>query len=186
VTSTDTAPSARADRDAALRRIFDGTCAAISVDEAAALSMLRAQGSGADGVLTRIGIRHHELVVDEPEVLGGGDAAANPVEHALAALISCQVVTYRFWAAHLGIALGDVEVSAEADLDARGFLGLDDAVRPGFTDVRVHVRLGGPETAERYQELRRAVDAHCPALDLFGNATPIATDLTLTATGGAA
>jgi hypothetical protein len=43
--------------------------------------------------------------------------------------------------------------------------------------VRVTVRVSGPETPERYAELREAVDVHCPVLDLFGNATPVSTRL---------
>ena len=52
----------------------------------------------------------HRVTVDEPQSLGGGNAAANPVEYALTALGSCQAITYRFWAAHLGLALDDVQV----------------------------------------------------------------------------
>jgi hypothetical protein len=40
--------------------------------------------------------------------------------------------------------------------------------------VRLAITLTGPETEERYQELRAAVDAHCPVLDLFVNPTPVA------------
>ncbi len=57
----------------------------------------------------------------------------------------------------------------------RGFFGLDDAVRPGFGAVRLRVRLLGPEPAERYAELHRAVEEHCPVLDLFANPTPVTT-----------
>jgi len=46
-------------------------------------------------------------------------------------------------------------------------------VRPGFGAVRLDIRISGPETEERYQELRAAVDEHCPVLDLFANATPV-------------
>ncbi|MBW3535120.1 MAG: OsmC family protein, partial [Gemmatimonadetes bacterium] len=43
-----------------------------------------------------------------------------------------------------------------------------------FGAVRLVVTLTGPESEERYQQLREAVDAHCPVLDLFANPTPIA------------
>jgi len=46
-------------------------------------------------------------------------------------------------------------------------------VRPGFIGVRLEITPTGPETAERYQELAEAVDAHCPVLDLFTNPTPV-------------
>ena len=186
MTTTDTAPATPTARDDALRGIFDATGTAVSADPGAAQVLFRARGAGEGGVLTRIAVRGHELTVDEPATLGGQDAAANPVEHALAALISCQVVSYRFWAARLGVALDDVQVVVEGDLDVRGFFGLDDAVRPGFTGVRVHVTLAGPESPDRYAELRRTVDAHCPVLDLFGNVTPVETDLTVGSSAGGA
>ena len=36
----------------------------------------------------------------------------------------------------------------------------------------------GPETEERYTELRDVVDQHCPVLDLFVNATPVSATVT--------
>jgi uncharacterized OsmC-like protein len=115
----------------------------------------------------------HKFTVDEPEALGGANAAANPVEYALAALGSCQAITYRVWAAQLGVKLDKVEISIDGDIDLRGFFGIDEGVRAGFDRVRINVSLGGPEPAARYQELAAAVDAHCPVLDLFRNPVPV-------------
>jgi putative redox protein len=117
--------------------------------------------------------RDHAVKVDEPPTLGGQDLGANPVEHALIALASCQAITYRFWATKLGIELDRLEISAEGDIDVRGFFGFEDGIRPGFTEVRLQVTPAGPESAERYQQLADAVDAHCPVLDLFTNTTPV-------------
>ena len=99
------------------------------------------------------------------------------MENALVALLSCQVVTYRFWAVQLGIPLDDIAVDVEGDLDVRGFFGIDSAVRPGFGEVRVVVTLTGPAGEERYRELAAAVDEHCPVLDLFRNPTQVVTRL---------
>jgi uncharacterized OsmC-like protein len=99
------------------------------------------------------------------------------VETALAGLLSCQVVSYRFWAAKLNIPLDDVRIETEGDLDVRGFLGLRDGVRPGLGAVRVKVRLTGSGSPEQYEQLRVAVDQHCPVLDLFANPTPVSTEL---------
>ncbi len=83
-------------------------------------------------------------------------------------------MTYRFWAEKLGIQLDDLDVTVAADIDLRGFFGVDDeGVRPGFSNVKVEVTPKGPESAERYQELADAANAHCPVLDLFSNATPV-------------
>ena len=149
----------------------------IAQNPASAQLTYRVSGAGEGSVATTIRAGKHAFVVDEPAALAGDDVAASPVEYALGALIACQVVTYRFWAARLGVRLDDVTISAVGDLDVRGFFGLDDDVRPGFGDVRLEVRLTGPETAERYAELHAAVDAHCPVLDLFSNPTPVRTTL---------
>jgi uncharacterized OsmC-like protein len=145
----------------------------IGAEPARAHVVFRTQGSLVGPTEVQLSSRDHVIEVDEPPVLGGGDAHANPVEYALASLASCQAITYRFWASKLGIQLEGLEVKAEGDLDLHGFFGLDDGVRPGFTSIRIDVTPHGPETPERYQELAAAVDEHCPVLDLFINPTVV-------------
>jgi uncharacterized OsmC-like protein len=164
-------------RNDALRAIVDAAEAKVADDPDLAGVVFSATGTGGDGVRSEIRIGRHTVVVDEPPALGGADEAPNPVENALAGLLSCQVVTYRIWAAKLGVPLDDIAVDVEGDLDVRGFYGLDDAVRPGFGEVRVRVTLSGPADPERYEELAAAVDAHCPVLDLLRNTTPVTTTL---------
>jgi uncharacterized OsmC-like protein len=170
-------PAPATGRDATIRSVIDATGAAVGDDPDAAAARFTATGRGTDGVRTEIRVGRHSVVVDEPPALAGSDAAPNPVEAALVGLLSCQVVTYRFWAVQLGIPLADVEVDVEGDLDVRGFFGLDAAVRPGFEGVRVVVRLSGPASDEDYRRLHATVDEHCPVLDLFRNATPVSTRL---------
>jgi len=59
----------------------------------------------------------------------------------------------------------------------RGFFGLDDAVRPGFGEIRVKVTLDGPADPRHYRELQDVVDQHCPVLDLLSNPTRVHTEL---------
>lgn len=171
--------STQSGRDTALSGIIEATAQAIAENADNAHALFRATGTGSDGVRAEIRIGSHGVAVDEPPALGGEDTAPNPVEVALAGLLSCQVVTYRFWAAKLGVPLEDVTVEVEGDLDVRGFFGLEDAVRPGLTEVRLAVTLRGPATESDYQRLKSAVDAHCPVLDLFRNPTPVDTRLAL-------
>src|SRR4051812_26410474 len=145
---------------------------AIHGDAANARVVFRTEGALAGPTYVKLTSREHSIEVDEPGVLAGGDAHANPVEYALASLASCQAITYRFWAAKLGIQLDGLEVAAEGDLDLHGFFGLD-GTRPGFTKIRLDVTPLGPEPPERYRELADAVDAHCPVLDLFANPTAV-------------
>jgi uncharacterized OsmC-like protein len=104
-------------------------------------------------------------------------APAGAPQTQLASLGSCQAITYRIWATHLGIEVDSITVRTEGDLDLRGFFGVDDGIRPGFTAVRVAVTVAGPESQERYAELAAAVDQHCPVLDLFQNPVPVTRSL---------
>jgi uncharacterized OsmC-like protein len=154
---------------------------AIGEDAGKAKVVFRSAGALDGPTHVHLSSRDHAIDVDEPEVLGGGNAHANPVEYALASLASCQAITYRFWAAKLGIQLDGLEVSAEGDLDLHGFFGLEGEVRPGFSQIRLDVTPIGPESAERYRELADAVDAHCPVLDLFVNPTAVERRLAVSA-----
>ncbi|WP_313811385.1 OsmC family protein [Glutamicibacter sp.] len=137
------------------------------------------QGEGFGAVASNIRAGKHTFTVDEPAALGGDDLAASPVEYALGALISCQVVVYRLYAQQLGIQVDDVKIAADGHLDVRGLFGIDASIRPGFTSVDLDVQITGPESPQRYDELRQAVDAHCPVLDLFANPVPVTTAVTV-------
>lgn len=127
-------------------------------------------------------IRSFSVGIDEPPTLGGADTAPNPVEYALLALASCQEITYRLHADHLGIPLDSVAVSVEGDIDLRGFFGVDHSVRPGFRQIRGTVTLESPAPIEELVRLKAHVDAHCPVLDLLSNQTPLAITLLTGAT----
>lgn len=145
----------------------------ISQDVANGQLTYKVSGSGEGSVASTIVAGKHTFLVDEPGSLAGDDLAASPVEYALGALVSCQIVVYRLYAQALGIAVDDIRIDAEGDLDARRLFGIEESVRAGFGAVRLHVVIDGPESEDRYQDLRNAVDAHCPVLDLFANATPV-------------
>ncbi|HEU5144705.1 MAG TPA: OsmC family protein [Dermatophilaceae bacterium] len=121
----------------------------------------------------RVSAGRHEFTIDEPASLGGTDLGANPVDHLLAALGACNVITYQVWADKLGIALDGVDIELAGDLDIRGFFGIDPDVRPGFQGIEARVTLRGPETPERYVQLREAVETHCPVLDNLTNGVPV-------------
>jgi uncharacterized OsmC-like protein len=157
--------------------VIAATSDAVAVDKANANVVFRASVTGHDGVASTVTLGKYSVEADEPATLGGQNTAPNPVEYYLASLLSCQIVTWRFWAEKLGIAYDDITARAEGDLDVQGFFGFDDAVRAGFGEVRIVVTVRGPETQDRYRELQEAVDAHCPVLDITRNTTPVQTTL---------
>ena len=160
-----------------LGRVIAAADEAIAAHPVNSQAVFEASAVSHDAVASTVSLGKYRVEADEPPALGGEHKAPNPVEYYLASLLSCQIVTWRVWADKLGIAVDDITARAEGDLDVRGFFGFDDTVRPGFREVRVVVRVTGPEPPERYRELHEAVETHCPVLDLTRNVTPVQTTL---------
>jgi uncharacterized OsmC-like protein len=59
----------------------------------------------------------------------------------------------------------------------RGFFGVDDAVRPGCGEIRVDATITGPGSAERYEQLHAAVEAHCPVQDMLTGTVLVKSEL---------
>lgn len=174
-----TAPTITADERAARLTEAGGAWGSrIAADTSSAQLTYRVRGEGQGSVASSIRAGKHEFLVDEPAALAGDDVAASPVEFALGALISCQIVVYRLYAQALGIVVDDIAIDATGELDARTLFGIDGGPRAGFTSIDLAITITGPETEERYNDLRAAVDAHCPVLDLFANATPVTASVT--------
>ena len=160
-----------------LKQVFSDNHSTLTQHPEQGVATFAAESRGHEGLHRRVTIRNFSVDVDEPPVLGGTDHAPNPVEYALAALATCQEITYRLHAASLGIALRDVAIKLEGDIDLRGFFAVDEHVRPGFKEIRGSVRFDSPASPEDLQRLKEVVDAHCPVLDLFRNATPVRLDV---------
>jgi uncharacterized OsmC-like protein len=133
------------------------------------------------GTATQVRIKagEHAFTIDEPETLGGTNLGATPVDHLLAALGACQVITYQVWAEKLGIAVDTIDIDLRGDLDLRGFFGTTPGVRPGFQGIEVAVRLAGPESKDRYAELVAVVEEHCPVQDNLQATVPVTSTVTI-------
>lgn len=106
---------------------------------------------------------------DEPPVLLGADAGANPVEYVLHALAGCLTTTMVYHAAARGIEIGAVESELEGDLDLRGFLGLSDEVRKGYREIRVTLRVQSAADAAILKNLAQ----YSPVFDIVSRSVPV-------------
>jgi len=129
------------------------------------------------GFRSDVSLRGHALTVDEPHGIGGGDAGPTPVELVLAALGTCQEITYRAFATALSIPLAGVAVTVEGDIDFRGFFAIDEAIRPGFERMRVSVKLTSTADDQALQRLVDIVNRHCPVLDMLTTPVPVTTTM---------
>ena len=111
----------------------------------------------------------HFVDADQPEFLGGNNTAPNSVEYVLHALTSCLTVTLRYHAAVQGIVLGAIETSAEGDHDARGFFGISEDVKKGYSAIRVNMRVASQASVETLTELAM----FSPVFEMISNAVPV-------------
>jgi|SRR6185312_15060157 len=113
------------------------------------------------------------LEADEPAVLLGKDAAANPVEHLLHALASCLTTSMVYQAAARGIEIEEVESSLEGNLDLHGFLELDKSVRKGYQGIRVNFKIKANVSDEKLQEVASLGPEYSPVFDSLTNGVPV-------------
>ncbi len=113
---------------------------------------------------------------DEPEALGGTDTAPNPVEQLLAALGNCLAVGYAANASAAGIAIDDLRVEVDGDLDLHAFLGLRDG-NAGFDDIRVRVHLDTDAPDDAVRALHEKVTRTSPVGHTLSRAVPTSIEL---------
>jgi len=129
-----------------------------------------------------VSIRDHAMIIDEPQSIGGTDMGPRPVEVVLAALGSCQEITYRAYATAMGIEIDRISVDLEGDIDFRGFFAVDESVRPGYDKIRATVTIESDAPASDIDKLREVVNGHCPVLDILSNPVPV--ELNVVVQGG--
>ena len=111
----------------------------------------------------------HVLEADEPEVFLGADAAPNPVEHLLHALVTCLTGAMVYHAAARGIVIEELESSVEGDIDVQGFLGLKEDVRNGYQNIRITFRVKSDGAEEKLRECA----FFSPVFDVVTNGTKV-------------
>ena len=115
--------------------------------------------------------RSHKIVADEPCELLGSDGAPNPQELLMAAFNACITVGYVAGASLKGITLDSLEIRTRGELDLRGFLGLSDAIAPGYENVEYEVRIKGDGSPDQFEDIHQTVMKTSP--NYFNLSRPI-------------
>lgn len=113
--------------------------------------------------------RYFEILADEPPELLGGNSAPNPQELLLAALNACLTVGLVANAAARGIRIDKLEIHASGELDLRGFLGLDESIKPGYEEVQYTVLIKSNAPAQELQDLHDHVMKTSPNFSNFAS-----------------
>lgn len=121
-----------------------------------------------DGVQVKVKSRNFEIIIDEPESLGGTDTGMNPVELLLSALGACQAIVARVYAKKFNIEFDNLWIELEGDLDTDGFLNKSD-VRPGYSDIRYNIHIETDAPKGKVDEFVAFIETKCPVGDTIAN-----------------
>lgn len=122
---------------------------------------------------TRIQTRGFELIVDEPQELGGSNQAPNPVEYILAGYAGCINVVAHLTAKELNIELNDLQIDIDGDIDPARLFGQSFNNRAGYQNLNVQVKTSTPVEESLRTQWITAIENRCPVNDNLKNTTPI-------------
>jgi uncharacterized OsmC-like protein len=116
------------------------------------------------------------LDTDEPEALLGKDMAASAIEHLLHALAASLTTSIIYHASARRIQIEEIASFLEADVDMRGFLGLDSTSRTARPEIRVHYQIKANVSEEQLRDLCQLGPLHSPVFDWLTGGTTITVD----------
>ena len=159
------------------KEIWEEKRAVLSTNPEKCAVTVSADSQLVEGFMSRVKARSFDIVVDQNKGMGGTDQGPRPSEYVLAALAACHEVTYRLYADALEIPLEEVSVSVTGHSDARGFFGLENSVRAGFSHITGEIKVETKASDEELERLREAVNQHCPVLDDLRQPVSVQLDL---------
>ncbi|NLO71313.1 MAG: OsmC family protein [Porphyromonadaceae bacterium] len=118
-------------------------------------------------------VRNFDLVVDQPEALGGEDSAPNPIEYLLAGYAGCLNVVINLVAKEMNILVNKLEINVSGDINPKRFLGVSSSERAGFKSINVDIQIETNTDSENEKRLIQEAKDRCPINDNLINPTPI-------------
>lgn len=123
--------------------------------------MIEKISATAKGMQTVGTSKNHQVIIDEPQKMGGQDEGANPLGTLLISLAGCENVIANMVAKEIDFDLQGIEFDIKGELDPEGMMGKE-GVRPYFQTITVNAQVKTSESEERIKELQEIVDTRCP------------------------
>ncbi|MCI0919899.1 OsmC family protein [Sphingobacterium rhinopitheci] len=123
---------------------------------------------GRDKYQTEVLIDKHQIIVDEPEDIGGHDLGPTPMSLLLSSLGTCKAITMRMYADQKNWALEKIEINLDIDIVKNGIEQL--------THITIGVKLFG-ELDDLQRERILKVAEKCPVQKILSNPIYIKTHI---------
>ncbi len=134
----------------------------------------RVRGKSETATKLVVKARKFEIVIDEPEDLGGNNDAANPVEYLLAAFAGCINVMGHLIAKEMDFELRNLKIDVSGALDPARLFGQSMENRAGYQKIDVVLKPDCDADEETLKKWAEAIENRCPVSDNLSHTTPIA------------
>ena len=118
---------------------------------------------------TDASVRQHKVVIDEPEIRGGTDAAATPLETMLSSYLACLNVISHLIADAMGIRLDDMSMALDAKFDTNGVSTQMPTTLP-FPNLTLTVNVTSDANDTQLAQLQSDLYLRCPVTVIFTEA----------------
>lgn len=125
--------------------------------------------------------KHFDIVTDVPTSIGGNGGAPTPGALLRSALSSCVAIGIKLWAARADIQIDYLEVEVEGDVDARGEMGVDNGIAPGYLDLRMNISIRSNADPVAIKGIIDQSLKYSPLIDAFSREHKIQTALEVSA-----
>ncbi|MGF1587514.1 MAG: OsmC family protein [Bacteroidales bacterium] len=135
--------------------------------------IFKIKAHSASAAKTIVKARNFEIIVDEPESLGGTDVAPNPVEYVLAAFAGCLNVMGHLVAGEMGFGLRSLKIDIEGSLNPAKLFGKSEEDRAGYKEIVIKLTPDCDAGDDTLSKWLHAVETRCPVSDNLQNITPV-------------
>jgi len=125
------------------------------------------------GMKTEVRARNFNIIVDEPESMGGKDEGATPLELVLASLAGCYTVVGNFAARELEFELRGLDIEIEGEMNPARFAGKSREERAGFQSININIKVDSDADSETLKKWIGIIEDRCPVTDNLTNKTPL-------------
>lgn len=137
----------------------------------------RVKAHSENATKTIVKARGFELVVDEPQELGGNNEGANPVEYVLAAWAGCLNVMAHVCAKEFGFELRGVKIDIVGNLNPERLFGTSFEERAGYKEIKATIKPDCDADEVTLEKWKAAISDRCPVGDNLKNATDVVVEV---------
>ena len=122
---------------------------------------MKLAATGETHARSTVRVRDVESTIDEPLERDGTNLGLTPTETLMASLIGCTNVITKRIGHHMGVQMGEMDVSLTSDFDRRG-VSLAEEIEHPFANIVMDITLETNATPEQMEDIKRDLAKFCP------------------------